>query len=172
MIAEILGRAVLWEKGRFYGAQPLGEERVHHWGRTFTETDSILFSTLTLAFNPIYTNKEYARELGYRDLVINPLFVFNTALGLSVEDNSEVGGFFLGVEDLVYGQTVYPGDTMIVKSLTKAKRLSANRENMGIITWHTEGRNQHGEMIVEFDRSNFVAFSTLFADPSSATSGE
>ena len=158
MVAEILARAVLWKKGRFYEAQPEGEERVHHWGRTFTETDSILFSTLTLAFNPIYTNKEYARQLGYRDLVINPLLVFNTALGLSVEDNSEVGGFFLGVDKLVYGEAVYPGDTMVVKSLTKAKRLSSSRPNAGIITWHTEGRNQHDEIVVEFDRSNFVAF--------------
>jgi acyl dehydratase len=158
MIAEILDRAVLWKKGRFYEAQPEAEERVHHWGRTFTETDSILFSTLTLAFNPTYTNREYARQLGYRDLVINPLFVFNTALGLSVEDNSEVGGFFLGVEKLVYGAVVYPGDTMVVKSLTRAKRLSTSRPNMGIITWHTVGRNQQDEIVVEFERSNFVSF--------------
>ena len=158
MIAEILERAVPWKKGRFYEDQPEGEERVHHWGRTFTETDSILFSTLTLSFNPIYTNREYARQLGYRGLVINPLLVFNTALGLSVEDNSEVGGAFLGVDKLVYGEAVYPGDTMVVKSLTKAKRLSASRSDAGIITWHTVGRNQHDEMVVEFDRSNFVSF--------------
>ena len=158
MIADILNRAVLWKKGRFYEAQPDGEDRVHHWGRTFTETDSILFSTLTLSFNPIYTNAEYARQLGYRGLVINPLFVFNTALGLSVEDNSEVGGFFLGVENLVYLQDVYPGDTMVAKSITKSKRLSTSRERMGIITWHTEGWNQNDVKIIEFDRSNFVSF--------------
>ena len=158
MISEILDRAVLWKKGRFYEDQPDGEERIHHWGRTFTETDSILFSTLTLAFNPIYTNAEYARALGYRGLVINPLFVFNTALGLSVEDNSEVGGFFLGVENLVYLKDVYPGDTMVAKSFTKNKRISTSRERMGIITWHTEGWNQNDEKIIEFDRSNFVSF--------------
>jgi itaconyl-CoA hydratase len=158
MINDLLNRAVLWKKGRFYEDQPEGEERVHHWGRTFTETDSILFSTLTLSFNPIYTNREYAKEMGYRDLVINPLLVFNTALGLSVEDNSEVGGGFLGVDKLVYHQVVYPGDTMIAKSLTKAKRLSKKHGGMGIITWHTEGWNQSDEMVIEFDRSNFVSF--------------
>jgi itaconyl-CoA hydratase len=113
---------------------------------------------MTLSFNPMYTNREYARQLGYRDLVINPLFVFNTALGLSVEDNSEVGGFFLGVEKLTYGEPVYPGDTMVVTSLTKAKRVSTSRANMGIVTWHTVGRNQRDEIVVEFDRSNFVNF--------------
>jgi acyl dehydratase len=158
MISDLLNRAVLWKKGRFYEDQPEGEERVHHWGRTFTETDSILFSTLTLSFNPIYTNREYARQLGYRDLVINPLLVFNTALGLSVEDNSEVGGAFLGVDRLVYHEVVYPGDTMIAKSVTRSKRLSTKHDNMGIITWHTTGWNQLGEMVIEFNRSNFVNF--------------
>src|ERR1700739_2327478 len=150
MIAELIARASPWRKGRFYHDQPEGGERVHHWGRTFTETDSVLVSTLTLSFNPTYTNREYARRRGYRDLVINPLFVFNTALGLSVEDNSEVGGFFLGVEKLVYGEAVHPGDTMGGTSLTKTKRLSTSRPNMGIITWHTVGRNQRDEIVVEF----------------------
>jgi len=158
MIGDLLNRAVLWKKGRFYEDQPEGEERVHHWGRTFTETDSILFSTLTLSFNPIYTNREYARQLGYRDLVINPLLVFNTALGLSVEDNSEVGGAFLGVDKLVYHEVVYPGDTMVANSVTRSKRLSTKHNNMGIITWHTAGWNQLGEMVIEFNRSNFVNF--------------
>jgi itaconyl-CoA hydratase len=158
MLAEVLSRAKPWHKGRFYEEQPEQEERIHHWGRTFSETDSILFSTLTLSFNPIYTNREYARQLGYRDLVINPLFVFNTALGLSVEDNSEVGGAFLGVEKLFYREVVYPGDTMVAKSLTKAKRLTSKHKNMGIITWHTEGWNQRDELIIEFDRSNLVSF--------------
>ena len=158
MISDLLNRAVLWKKGRYYEDQPEGEERVHHWGRTFTETDSILFSTLTLSFNPIYTNREYARQLGYRDLVVNPLLVFNTALGLSVEDNSEVGGAFLGVDKLVYHEVVYPGDTMIAKSVTTSKRLSTKHSNMGIITWRTAGWNQLGEMVIEFNRSNFVSF--------------
>jgi len=161
-IAEVLSRAKPWKKGRFYEEQPDGEERTHHWGRTFTETDSILFSTLTLSFNPIYTNREYARQLGYRDLVINPLLVFNTALGLSVEDNSEVGGAFLGVEKLHYHMDVYPGDTMVAKSLTKAKRLTSKHKNMGIITWHTEGWNQREELIIAFDRSNLVSFGDIW----------
>jgi len=38
-------------------------------------------------------------------------------IGLSVEDNSEVGGAFLGVDKLVYHEVAYPGDTMIAKSV-------------------------------------------------------
>ena len=71
--------------------------------------------------------------------------MFNTALGLSVEDNSEVGGFFLGVEDVIYHLPVYPGDTMVAVSKTQSKRLSASRERMGVITWYMEGWNQNDE---------------------------
>src|ERR1700758_4546208 len=158
MIADLIARATPWKKGRFYHDQPEGEERVHHWGRTFTETDSILFSTPPLSFNPTYTNQEYARELGYRDLVINPLFVFNTTLGLSVEDNSEVGGAFLGVDNLTYLLPVYPGDTIVAISRPVSKRITSKRDDMGIITWHTEGWNQDDQKVIEFDRSNFVLF--------------
>src|SRR5882757_7374385 len=126
MIDDIIDRAVLWTKGRFYEVHSQGEQRTHHWGRTITEADNMLFSTLTLAFNPMYTNREYAKEMGHRDMVINPLLVFNTVLGLSVEDNSEVGGFFLGVENLIHHKPVYPGDTIIAKSETKIKRTSKN----------------------------------------------
>ena len=34
----------------------------HHWGRTFNEGDNSLFSATTLFFNPLYFNKEYAKE--------------------------------------------------------------------------------------------------------------
>jgi acyl dehydratase len=53
---------------------------------------------------------------------------------------------------------MYPGDTMIAKSVTRSKRLSAKHNHMGIITWHTTGWNQLGEMVIEFNRSNLVNF--------------
>ena len=38
----------------------------HHWGRTITESETTLFSTLTLHFNPHYYNAAYAKAHGYR----------------------------------------------------------------------------------------------------------
>ena len=40
------------------------------------------------------------------------MLVFATVFGLSVEDLSESGGAFLGVEDLTFAKPVYPGDTL------------------------------------------------------------
>ena len=40
-------------------------------------------------FNPIYFNREYAKSMGYRDVVVNHMLVMNVVFGLSVEDLSE-----------------------------------------------------------------------------------
>ncbi|MET0295415.1 MAG: MaoC family dehydratase [Phenylobacterium sp.] len=156
MSEDFRTRAKLWPKGRLYEDFVVGEVRAHHWGRTITESDTILFSTLTLSYNPHYTNRAYAQAHGHPDLVVNPLLVFNTVLGLSVEDNSEIGGPFVGVDKLTYHQPVYPGDTLTARSTTVAMRVSASNPRNGIVTWHTEGLNQRDERVIDFERSNLV----------------
>jgi itaconyl-CoA hydratase len=37
------------------------------------------------------------------------------------------------------------------------RRESASRPESGVVTWHTEGFNQHGERVIDFRRTNFVA---------------
>ena len=102
MTADFRERAVFRGKGHLYEDFEIGQKFVHHWGRTITEADTISFSTLLLHFNPIYFNRDYAKAHGHPDIVVNPHLLFNTVLGLSVQDCSELGGPFLGVYDLVY----------------------------------------------------------------------
>lgn len=149
-------RARLWPKGRLYEDFEVGEMRVHHWGRTIAESDTLLFTTLTLSFNPLYSNRAFAQAHGHPDLVVNPLLVFNTVLGMSVEDNSEIGGPFVGVGQLTHHKPVYPGDTLTARSTTRAKRQSASNPANGIVTWWTEGFDQHDALVISFERSNLV----------------
>lgn len=102
---------VKWRKGNHYEQFTVGQEFTHHWGRTINEGDNSLFSSLTLSYNPHYFNAEFAKAHGHPGIQVNPLLVFLTVFGLSVEDLSEAGGLFLGVEDLAYGPPVYPGDS-------------------------------------------------------------
>jgi acyl dehydratase len=37
-----------------------------------------------------------------------------------------------------------------------AKRESASRPTFGIVTWRTQGHDEHGELLVQFDRTNLV----------------
>jgi len=83
--------------------------------------------------------------------------VFLMVFGLSVEDLSEAGGLFLGVEQLTFHQAVYPGDTLTARSTVLEMRESDSRPGVGIVTWHTEGFNQRGDRVIDFRRSNFVS---------------
>ena len=148
--------AVEWIRGNRFEDFALGQKFTHHWGRTVTESDNTLFSTLTLAYNPAYTNASHARAQGFQGSPVNPLLVFNVVFGLSVEDLSEGGGPFLGVDDLQYLQPVYPGETLYAESEVIQARLADKRPGYGIVQWHTVGRNEAGVPVIEFKRANLV----------------
>jgi itaconyl-CoA hydratase len=157
MTQEMLPRARRWPKGRQYEDFEVGQVFEHHWGRTIGESDNTLLTTLTLSYNPLYFNAEYARAHGHESIVVNPMLVFLTVFGLSVEDLSEAGGLFLGVDELTFHATVYPGDTLTARSTVVDRRESESRPEQGIVTWHTEGHNQRGERVIDFRRTNLVA---------------
>lgn len=156
MSNAVLDKAVLWKKGNLYEDFFVGQRFNHHWGRTILESDNAVFSTITLCFVPLYFNRAYAKQQGHPDIVLNPQLVFNVALGLSVEDCSEAGGPFLGVYDLQYHRPAYPGVTLNANSTTVEARISGSNPEFGIVTWETEGRDEDGNLLVSFRRSNLV----------------
>ncbi|MFC0220138.1 MaoC family dehydratase [Pseudochelatococcus lubricantis] len=142
------------ERGLLYEDFSVGQQFEHHWGRTFNASDASLFSNMFLQMNPIFFNAPYAQALGYDDIIVPPMFVFATILGLSVEDLSEAGGPFLGVDDLSFGVPVHAGDTVYARSTVVSQRLTESRPGWGITEWHTRGHNQNGEEVVTFHRRN------------------
>ena len=171
--ADVLDSAVLRRRGQGFHAFEVGETIHHHWGRTITEADAIQFAHLTLAYNPLYFNREYAKAHGHPDLVVCPQLVFNVILGLSVEICSEgLGGPFLGVYDLKYLEPVYPGDTLTAVSVTEAMRESESSAGRGVITWFNEGFNQHGNKVIEYRRSNLAIWKGQIGGKKVAKEGE
>jgi len=155
-VEELKQRARPWPKGHRFEDFAVGRVFRHHWGRTLTEGDNTLFTTLTLHYNPLYTNAPYAAAHGHAGMVVNPLLVFNVVFGLSVEDLSEGGGPFLGVDDLEFMRPVLVGDTLTAESTVVAARESGTRPQFGIVTWRTRGFNQDGAEVVAYQRSNLV----------------
>jgi itaconyl-CoA hydratase len=156
MTQDFRAQAVLKPKGNCYEDFAVGRRFEHHWGRTINHGDNSLFTTLTLHYNPLYTNLEFARAHGHPDMVVNPMLVFTTVFGLSVEDLSEGGGAFLGVDALTFHLPVYPGDTLTARSVVVDRRESTSNPGMGIVTWHTEGFNQKSARVIDFRRTNLV----------------
>lgn len=168
MSDDFRSRARKLPKGNLYDDFQIGQLFQHHWGRTLSESDNTLFSTLTLSYNPLYFNAPYAHAHGHRTPVINPMLVFLTVFGLSVEDLSEAGGLFLGVDNLTFHRRVYPNTTLVARSTVVDKRESSSRPDSGIVTWHTEGFcvSELGDssdelMVVDFRRSNLLPKGSL-----------
>jgi acyl dehydratase len=148
-------KAVLWDKGNTIAAFSEGTVFDHHWGRTLNSGDNSLFSALTQMYCPLYFNAEYARAEGHPGCVVAPLLVFNTILGMSVEDLS-LRGPFVGITDCVFHRSVYEGDTLTSRSTVIKRRYSERRKGAAIVTWKTEGFNQDGELVLDFVRSNLL----------------
>lgn len=155
--AGLAAAAVTVEKGNIFDDFTVGQVFEHHWGRTLTQAENALYSTLTLHYNPHYFNRDYARAHGHADILLNPLLIFNTVFGLSVEDLSEAGmGPFLGVEELTHHRPVLAGATLTAKSTVTDKRDTKKWPDFGIVTWHTEGFQSDGERVIDFKRSNLI----------------
>ena len=146
-----------WRRGRQFEDFAQGQVFEHHWGRTLSISEATIFSSVALRYCPLYVNAEYARSQGHPDLVVDPLLVLATVIGLSVEDLSEGGGPFLGVNDVEFKEPVYPGDTITCSSVVMDMRESTSRPSSGIVTWRTTAVNQRGEKVVEYQRTNLVA---------------
>ncbi|QPF90721.1 MaoC family dehydratase [Bradyrhizobium commune] len=155
---DFIGRAVTRPKGFSYDQFEIGKRIEHHWGRTLNLSESVLFSTLTLSANPTYFNLEYAKKLGEDQIPINPYFVYLVVFGLSVEDLTEGGrvGALVAVEKLRFLRSCYSGDTVTSVSTVQDKRVSATKPDMGLVTWHTQGFNQRGDVVVEYIRTNMM----------------
>lgn len=152
-----LGEFQLRSRGHAYEDFEQGQVFDHHWGRTLNAGDSSIFASVALRFLPLYLNAEYARAHGHPDVVVDPLLVLCTIVGLSVEDLSEAGGPFLGMNDVVFHQAVYPGDTLTARSTVLSMRLSSKRPEFGIVTWCTEGWNQKDQLVVSYERTNLIS---------------
>jgi len=146
-----------WRRGNRFEDFEVGQTFDHHWGRTLTASEATLFSSVALRYCPLYVNAEYAKSEGHDDLVVDPLLVLATVIGLSVEVLSEAGSPFLGVNNVEFSAPVYPNDTITCSSEFVEKRESESRPRNGIVTWKTVAKNQKGKTVVEYQRTNLVA---------------
>ena len=143
-------------KGRFFEDFAVGLRLLHKWGRTFTREDAIRFATQTMNYNPLWFNLEHAKAEGHPDVVVCPWLVFNVALGMSVEDVSENATALLGYGEMVFHKDVYPGDTVTAESTVLETRASSSKPDQGILKTATTARNQRGETVLTYERTNLI----------------
>ena len=143
-----------WQ-GRFFEDFEVGDIYRCRYGRTITETDNTQFTLITHNTNQIHFNRDYAAHTEWGKPLVNSLLTLSTAVGMGVTDISE-NGFALGFDKVRMPHPLFAGDTLYVENEVLATRASQSRPGQGIVTTLTRGYNQHGDVVVEFERSVMV----------------
>ena len=142
--------------GRFFEDFEVGATYQHRPGRTLSEADNTWFTLLTMNTHPIHFDAEYAKKSEFgRPLVVSTL-TLAVLVGMSVADTSLNAVANLGWKEIKLPKPVFAGDTLYAESTVLAKRESKSRPNEGIVTIRTIGRNQHKEVVCEFERTFLV----------------
>ena len=125
-------------------------------GRTVTETDNLLFTTLAMNTNELHFNEVAAAATEWERPLVNSTFTLALVLGLSVADTTQSGGVNLGWTEIRLPKPVFVGDTLWSETEVTGVRESASRPEQGIVAVRTRGVNQRGEVVCEFARSFLV----------------
>ncbi|MEC9192883.1 MAG: MaoC family dehydratase, partial [Pseudomonadota bacterium] len=88
--------------------------------------------------------------------LVNSTFTVATMVGMSVSDVSQKAIANLGWTDIVLPKPLFVGDTLYAESEVIEKRLSKSRDNCGIVTVKTIGKNQKGEIVASYLRSALI----------------
>jgi len=121
----------------------------HAIRRTVTETDNVLFSTLTHNPAPLHIDHEYMRtQSEFGKPLMNSFFTLGLIVGISINDTT-LGTTVanLGLEDVRFPAPLFVGDTVHVETEVVAMRPSASRPRNGILTLEHRGFNQHDVLI-------------------------
>lgn len=140
--------------GRYFDEWQVGDRIEHSVRRTVTETDNLLFSTMTHNPQPLHIDAEAARASEFGQILVNGTFTFSLMVGLSVGDTT-LGTLVanLGYDKLVMPKPVFLGDTLRATSEVVELRPSKSRPTQGIVTWKHQMLNQRSELVCECLRS-------------------
>ena len=140
--------------GRYFDEWQVGDRIEHEIRRTVTETDNLLFSTMTHNPQPLHLDVEAAKASGFGQILVNSTFTFSLLVGLSVGDTT-LGTLVanLGFTDVVTPKPVFIGDTLRAASEVTELRESKSRPEAGIVTFAHEMMNQRDELVCRCLRS-------------------
>jgi len=123
--------------GRYFDDWSIGDRIEHEIRRTVTETDNLLFSTMTHNPQPLHLDIEAAKASEFGRILVNGTFTFALMVGLSVGETT------LGtlVVNLGYDKLVHP---------------SKSRPNAGIVTFTHRLINQRDEIVCQCLRTALI----------------
>ena len=135
--------------GFYFEEFEVGQLFRHPLTRTLTETDNLLFSTMTHNPAPLHLDREYMRtQSEFGEPLMNSFFTLGLIVGISINDTTHGTTVAnLGLENVRFPKPLFVGDTIHVETEVIAKRPSESRPGNGILTLEHRGFNQRDELV-------------------------
>jgi acyl dehydratase len=129
----------------------------HAVTRTVTETDNLLFTTLTMNVQPLHLDAEFAKNSMYGERIVNSVFTLGVVVGIPVQETTL--GTTLGnlwFEEIAFPAPVLIGDTLRVETQILSRRESKSRPDTGIVRFEHRGFNQNDKLVCRVQRSGLM----------------
>ena len=137
--------------GNFFEDYHVGQILTHATPRTVTAGDVAVYMSLYGPRFAVQSSDAFARAIGYPQAPLDDLLTFHVVFGKTVPDISLNAIANLGYASGRFLTAVYPGDTLSTVSEVIGLKENSNRET-GTVYVRSTGRNQHGEIVLEYIR--------------------
>ena len=159
MSAQRPERKEIVQRGLWFEEYEVGTAYLHRPGRTMTEADNVLFTTLTMNTQALHLDAAWAAEQpGFGgERLMNSMHTLSTLVGLSVAQLTQ-GTIVanLGFSEVSFPKPVLHGDTLYAETECTGKRESRSRPGEGVVNLLHIGRNQDGVVVARAARATLV----------------
>jgi itaconyl-CoA hydratase len=158
LIAQgLIAQDVIEQRGLFFEEFAVGARYLHRPGRTITEGDNSLFTTLTMNTQALHLDAAWAATQPFGQRLVNSMYTLSSMVGASVTQLTQ-GTLVanLGFSDVSFPAPVFIGDTLYFETTIDDKRVSLSREGEGIVTMTHRALNQDGVLVATTGRSALV----------------
>lgn len=148
---------IIEQRGLWFEEFSVGTLYRHRPGRTVSEADNVLFTTLTMNTQPLHLDAAWSATQDFGERLVNSMFTLSTMVGLSVSQLT-LGTLVanLGFRDVRFPAPVRLGDTLYAETLVTGARRSTSRPGEGVIELEHRARNQDGVLVAECHRATLV----------------
>jgi acyl dehydratase len=141
--------------GVWFDELSVGQTFDHPIRRTITETDNVLFTTMTHNPARLHLDEEYCRnETEYGQRIVNSCLTLSLMVGISVgETTLGTAVANLGWDEVRFPKPLFHGDTIRITTEVVALRESKSRPDQGVVTFLHRAYNQRDELVAECKRT-------------------
>ncbi|WP_010551959.1 MaoC family dehydratase [Brachybacterium paraconglomeratum] len=145
------------QRGLYAEELQIGAVYAHRPGRTLTEADNVLFTTMTMNPQALHLDAAWAETTEFGQRLVNSMLTLATVVGASVAQLTQ-GTLVanLGFSEISFPRPLHHGDTLYSETEILSVRESRSRPGQSVVSLVHTGRDQHGDIVVRAARTTLM----------------